>query len=67
MTDLFGEDAHTSLHGQIACVEREIKMRQRVYPRWVEQERMTQRKADEEIESMQAVLATLKAALAPRP
>ncbi len=44
---------------QIRCVEREIAMRERVYPRWVEQHRMTQRKADEEIQAMRAVLETL--------
>lgn len=34
---------------------REVKMRKRVYPRWVEQNRMTQAKADEEIAIMQAI------------
>jgi hypothetical protein len=45
---------------QIKCVEREIGMRQRVYPRWIEAKRMTQKKADEEIAAMQAVLETLR-------
>lgn len=45
---------------QITCVEREIGMRQRVYPRWIEAKRMTQKKADQEIADMQAVLATLQ-------
>jgi hypothetical protein len=40
-----------------AAIEREIKMRKRVYPRWVEQDRMSQAKADEEIAAMEAVLA----------
>ena len=45
---------------QIAAVRREISMRQRVYPRWVEGGRMTQAKADQETRAMQAVLATLE-------
>lgn len=49
-----------TLKDQIACIEREITMRQRVYPRWIEAGRMKQAKADAEIRTMQAVLATLK-------
>ena len=45
---------------QIESVRREIAMRRRVYPRWIEHERMTQRKADDEIAAMEAVLATLQ-------
>lgn len=40
-----------------ACIERELKMRRRVYPRWVEAGRMTQAKADEEVAVMEAILA----------
>lgn len=40
-----------------AALEREIKMRRRVYPRWVQDGRMSQAKADEEIAVMQAILA----------
>lgn len=59
--DLFGDPtpADVSLADQIACVEREIAMRERVYPRWVQSERMTQEKADRELLTMRAVLATL--------
>ncbi len=39
-----------------AAIEREIKMRKRAYPRWVADGRMTQKKADEEIAVMQAIL-----------
>lgn len=46
---------------QIACVRREIAMRNKVYPRWVESGRMHRDQADREIESMIAVLATLRA------
>jgi len=48
------------LDRQIACVEREIAMRLRVYPSWIGQKRMTQDKADTEIATMQGVLATLQ-------
>ncbi len=36
---------------------REVKMRRRVYPRWVAGGRMTQAKADEEIAIMEAIAA----------
>lgn len=48
------------LDEQIKCVRREIAMRERVYPRWVEQKKMTQQKADAEILVMREVLATLE-------
>lgn len=53
------------LERQIKCVAREIGMRERVYPRWVAQGKMSQKVADEEIEAMRAVLASLQQ-LAPR-
>jgi hypothetical protein len=40
-----------------ACAERELKMRERVYPRWIADRRMTQAKADEEIALMRAIMA----------
>jgi hypothetical protein len=49
-----------SLELQIKAVEREIAMRRGVYPRWVTNKKMSQEKADFEIEAMEAVLATLK-------
>ena len=45
---------------QIACVEREIKMRQSVYPRWVSHGRMSYVTSQREIAAMQAVLETLR-------
>jgi hypothetical protein len=54
-----------TIEEQVACVEREIKMRRRVFPRWVEAGRMTQAKADAEIAAMEAVLATLQAQVPP--
>ena len=53
-----------SLEDQIRCVKREIGMRKRVYPRWVESKKMTEAKAAEEIASMEAVLETLLYVLA---
>lgn len=48
------------LSEQIKCVEREIVLRRRVYPRWVESGRMKQAKADQEIAAMEAILETLR-------
>lgn len=62
-TPLFDEDVApiaVSLPDQIKCVRREIGLRKRVYPRWVESGRLTQAKADAEIAAMKAVLATLE-------
>lgn len=47
------------INQQIQCVRREIKMRKSAYPRWVAQGRITQTKADHELEAMQAVEKTL--------
>lgn len=47
---------------QVACVDRELKMRRRVYPRWVAAGKMTQEKADSEMRAMEAVLETVMAA-----
>lgn len=45
---------------QIKCVERELALRRRVYPAWVSKGRMKQADADREIETMEAVLKTVK-------
>lgn len=45
---------------QIACVAREIAMRERVYPTFVRRNKMSQEKADNEIAAMRAVLKTLE-------
>lgn len=55
MPELFG----VSLVEQIACVEREIKLRERVYPRRIAARQMSKDLADRELERMRAVLATL--------
>jgi hypothetical protein len=39
----------TTLSEKIACIEREIRMRQRVYPRWVADRKMKQETAEHEI------------------
>jgi hypothetical protein len=57
MAELFAP----SLADQIACVEREIRMREQVYPRRVGDRKMKQEAADREIAAMRAVLDTLLA------
>lgn len=47
---------------QIKCVERELRMRRGVYPKWVAAGRLSQARADDEIAAMQAVLETLREA-----
>jgi len=53
-----------TLEQQISAVTREIALRERVYPKWVEVGRfgMSKAKADHEIACMKAVLGTLMAA-----
>ena len=41
---------------KIACLKREVAMRERNYPRWVENKRMRQDQADREIRVMKAIL-----------
>lgn len=53
-----------SLDDQLACVQREIRMRERVYPRWTATGKMTAAHAERELAAMRAVLDTL-AALKP--
>jgi len=53
----------TTAAKMLASVRREIKMRERVYPRWVEAARMTQANADEELATMRAVLTVLEQVL----
>lgn len=40
---------------KLKCIEREIKMRRRVYPRWVEAGKMTALQADREISVMESI------------
>ena len=61
------DEAPITLAMQIACVEREIAMRERVYPRWVEAGKMKQKDADDELAAMHAVLTTLLSCRSPEP
>ena len=47
------------LEDQIACAERELALRRRVYPKWVDSGRMKPAKAEQEITAMEAIVATL--------
>jgi hypothetical protein len=49
-----------SLDDLIKCAIREAGMRKRVYPNWVESDRMTAEKAAWEIECMEAIVQKLK-------
>lgn len=46
---------------KLDAVEREIRMRRRVYPRWVSERRMTQARADAEIAVMEEIAADYRA------
>jgi hypothetical protein len=48
-----------SIDDQISCIRREVSLRERNYPAWVESNRMSQTTADVEIERMKAALDTL--------
>lgn len=52
---------------QIAEVEREIKIRERVYMRWVGSGKLTQQAADIQIGRMRAVVETLKRVMVELP
>ncbi len=49
-----------TLPAAIAEVRREIALRQRVYPRWIERRKLTQQKADWQIACMKLALANLE-------
>lgn len=49
-----------TIEEQIACVERELGMRVKSYPRWVKGGKLIQAAADEELARMRAVLLTLQ-------
>lgn len=46
---------------EIAELEREVKLRRRVYPRWVFVGKLTQEKADRQIAIVESVITRLKA------
>lgn len=44
-----------SASDKLKCAEREVKMRKKVYPRWIADGRMTDERAKHEIETMEAI------------
>jgi hypothetical protein len=56
-----------SLAEQIACAERELALRVRVYPRWVASNKMKPEKSDHELECMAEIIRTLKRLAPPVP
>lgn len=53
--------ADISLEAQIACVLRELALRQKVYPRWTALNKMSPAQAEHELKTMEAVYRTLLA------
>lgn len=51
---------------QLECVNREISLRSRVYPRWVSTGKLTQDLADKEMARMRAVRSTIAELIAER-
>jgi archaellum biogenesis protein FlaJ (TadC family) len=49
-----------SLDDMVRCVEREIRFRERVYPRFIERRKLSQQNADREIATMRAILEHLR-------
>lgn len=45
-----------SMDDMIGCAKRELMMRKRVYPRWVADGRMSEKKAEDEIAFMSAIV-----------
>lgn len=57
--ELEGGSSKIPIFDLIACVDRELGYRQRVYPRWVAARKMSQDKADVEIKRMEMVRSQL--------
>lgn len=53
------EQPEVALEVQLACAKREVRQRQRVYPRLVAAERMTEAQAARELAAMKAIVRTL--------
>jgi hypothetical protein len=56
MTDLFGQ-AGITREEKLAEIAREIALRQRVYPRWIADRKLTQSRADRQIAVLVAIQA----------
>lgn len=54
--------AEITAEDKLACAERELKMRRKVYPRWIDDGRMTNEKAAHEIAVMEAIVVDYQAA-----
>lgn len=54
------QHAEVTLSNQIACLARELHMRKRIYPKWVEIGKISPGQSKHEISAMEAALATLK-------
>lgn len=52
-----------TLEEMATCAERELEMRRRVYPRWVDSGKMSPKKADEETLRMEAIVSVLRGLL----
>jgi hypothetical protein len=50
-----------TLERQIRCAQRELRLRRQVYPQLVQDQRLPQKTADQEIACMAAIVETLKA------
>lgn len=49
-----------TIHDQLACAQRELRMREHVYPRRVANGQMTKELAARETEGMRAIIVTLE-------
>lgn len=45
---------------KLDCAARELKMRKRVYPRWVEERRMSKEEAAHQIACMEAIIEDMR-------
>jgi len=45
---------------QLDCAEREVKYRERCYPRWVAEGKMSKATADAQLAAMKAIVETLR-------
>lgn len=50
----------STLDDEIACARRELAMRERVYPRWIQAGRMTPEQSRHEIATMRAIVKRLE-------
>jgi len=48
---------------KLKCIEREIALRRRVYPKWIASGKLKQEKADREIAVMEAIAVDYRAAV----